>query len=149
MTRFVFFFICFTTLISCQKEVVIEEPWKCLPCSQYYGSASGTLQGSLTGTDTSFTNIPTVIELFEGMNDSVNLNFDYSALYDSPPGTVYIQFTQAYWTDSLIVDEENITSPYMLTSSLTANNSFKYQFIQGTITLSGDAVGVFTFDAIR
>jgi hypothetical protein len=64
MIRLVYLILFIETIVSCKKEaIIIEEPWECLPFSHYSGPPSGTLQIGLTGTDTSFTNIPIIIEL--------------------------------------------------------------------------------------
>ena len=151
MIRFISFFVFLLVLSSCKKEEVIEEPWECLPCSHYYGSMSGSLQVQSTGLDTSFINAPTIIEITEGVNDSVNVAIDLSSLLNQIPGTVVIDFNQAYWVDSLIIDDEieysGVTS---MSSQLNATCSYQYQVLVGSITLSGTAAnGAITFETIR
>lgn len=139
----------FLLICSCQEEE-IETPWECLPCGSYYGSFSGNVRIPLTSLDTSFTNTSTIIEITEGLNERVNLSFDFSGFFGSPPGTLLINFNQSSWADSTISGQAVAYSGQLDTSlDLDAANSYNYQVLLGTLVLSGEATGVLTFEAIR
>jgi hypothetical protein len=151
MTKVFYFLILFLVLSSCKKEEpLVEEAWECLPCSYYFGSMSGSLQISLAGTDTSFINIPTIIEITEGENDSVNLKIDISGLSPPTSDSMYLYFKQAYWKDYAITDDKfEYASLVYQEANLNATCSYQYEALVGNITLLGAASGVITFETIR
>jgi len=125
MTKVFYFLILFLVLSSCKKEEpLVEEAWECLACSYYFGSFSGHLQSPLAEWDTSFTNVPTIIEITEGVNDSINLRIDISGIFAPPLDSIYLSFNQAYWKDSLITGEEMDIYQFSSLRELNANCSY-------------------------
>jgi hypothetical protein len=84
------------TLICAENEVCMEGvciDTSCCFCGAYVGLASGTFEVALTGTDTTFTDLPVALSLtrVDFTNDYI-FEMDISSISGAPMGTLIIDF---------------------------------------------------------
>jgi hypothetical protein len=137
---------------TCVNGDCVPNSTGCDVCGTFDGNADGTIAIALTGTDTTFTDIPLSAEVTElAAANSYNLAVDISPLLGAPAGTLVPDVDGTLSGSTITIT--NQVYVYSGIASITINGTVDYDAafdnIDGSLDLTGDAVGSITFDGVR
>lgn len=125
----------------------------CDACGTYDGDASGNIQISLTGTDTTFTNLPVSATITKNATgaDSYNMAVDISSLLGAAPGTLVPDVNGTLAGNTITITNETYVYQGIATIDVDGSVVFPATFasLDGTLSLTGDAVGTITFTGVK
>lgn len=161
-------------LQSCEEDPVVEDPCAdvtcaagescvngdCIPdnvatcevCGTFDGAADGSIAIALVGTDTTFTGVLVSADITENAAaNSYNMAVDISALLDAPAGTLVPDVDGTLAGSTITITNETYVYQGIAEIDISGVVDFDATFdnIDGTLTLTGDAVGSVTFDGVR
>lgn len=142
---FLFAFLVFLTLLSACEE----EPFtpSCSICGLYSGSINGVLEVPLTSTDTSFSGIPSTVQVSETQTiNEYAVSLDISALVGSPPGTSTLNVDGALSGSTLAIPNQAYDYAGLSYIGISGSLDFtEVDAISGSFNIEGGAIGGITF----
>jgi hypothetical protein len=137
---------------TCVDGDCVPNSTACDVCGTFNGTTDGTIAITLTGTDTTFTDIPLSAVVSElATAGSYNLAVDISPLLGAPAGTLVPDVDGTLSGSTITITNQVYT--YSGIANITINGTVVYDAafnnITGSLDLTDDAVGSITFDGVR
>lgn len=124
----------------------------CDACGTYDGDASGSVVIALTGTDTTFSNLPvSAVITANSAANSYNMAVDISSLLGAAPGTLVPDVDGTLSGSTITITNETYVYQGIAAIDVDGTVLFDATFanLDGTLNLTGDAVGTITFSGVK
>jgi hypothetical protein len=127
-------------------------PVTCDACGTYSGNADGSVMIALTGTDTTFTDLPVSAAVTaNAAANSYNMAVDISSLLGAAAGTLVPDVDGTLSGSTITITNEVYV--YQGIATINVNGSVLFDAtwanLTGTLNLTGDAVGTIDFDGVK
>lgn len=133
---------------TCVDGTCVTNSTTCDVCGTYDGSADGAIAIALIGTDTTFTNLLVSAIVTENATaNSYNMGVDISSILGAAPGTLVPDVDGTLSGTTMTITNETYVYQGIATININGTVDFDATFdnLDGTLTLTGDAVGTVDF----
>ena len=137
---------------TCVDGTCVTDVVTCDACGTYDGDASGNIVIALTGTDTTFSNLPVSAKITaNAAANSYNMAVDISSLLGAAAGTLVpdVDGTLSGTTITIVNDSYVYQGIATITVNGTVVFPATFASLTGTLNLTGDAVGTITFNGVK
>lgn len=127
-------------------------PVTCDACGTYSGNADGSVMIALTGTDTTFTDLPVSAAVTaNAAANSYNMAVDISSLLGAAAGTLVPDVDGTLSGSTITITNEVYVYQGIATINVNGTVLFDATWanLTGTLNLTGDAVGTIDFDGVK
>lgn len=124
----------------------------CDACGTYSGDADGQVAIALTGTDTTFTDLPVSAVITQNATaNSYNMAVDISSLLGAAVGTLVPDVDGTLSGSTITITNETYVYQGIATININGTVDFDATFdnLDGSLALTGDAVGNITFAGVK